>query len=181
MDETDTPHGIASERLGRSWLEAQGRLLHPHAIMLRFILVMCCLAALELGRSEGLAVGLALLWNGQCYQLLLMLRVREMVLAGDSGRLSPGSLDVPWVLRGITAHTLRGITTAGLVAAVLYFDPRAGIFALIACHLLTEWTGVMLGRVVDPLVQVEVERRVALLRGFEPPDGSDRGDFRHRG
>jgi len=162
------------------WLEAQGRLLHPHTVMLRFVAVLATLGALQLGRGEGYAFGIGLLWHGQLYQLLVLYRVRQVVLgliAGD-GRLRPGWVDVPWVLRGAPAHTLRYFSTVGVILGVLYINPRSGILPLVVLLLLTEGAGLMLGRVIDPLIQVEVDRRVAIRMGFRPKDGSDRGDYR---
>ncbi len=174
--------------LTEGWLEAQGRLLSPAAILLRFVLVMCCLGAVELGRGEGTAFGIGLLWHGACYQLLVISRLRETVLgrqeSGDKRPLRAGVagwMDVNWRLRGVVHHTLRGITTAGVVLVVLYFDSRVTIAALVVCHFGTELAGVMMGRVVDQLIQVEAERRVAVLRGFKQSEGSDRGDFRPMG
>ena len=172
--------GVAARERTRGWLEAQGRLLSPTSILLRFVMVAACVAALELGRNEGLAFAVAILWHGQCYQLLVLHRVRQLLL-DPKARLSPGWIDVPWELRGATHHMLRVTTSAGLAAAVLYIDPRVSVMALVACHFLTEGTGVMLGRVIDKLIQVEAERRVAVLRGEQPPEGFDRGDYRRMG
>lgn len=173
--------------LSRCWLERQGRLLSPTAILLRFVLVASCIAAIELGRKEGLAFAVALLWHGLLYQLLILGRVRQLLLDEQDPEdarprtIRPGWVDVDWRLRGITHHTLRGITTASLCAVVLYFNPLVGVAALIACHFLTEGTGVVLGRIIDPLLQVEVERRMAVMMGNRPRSGSDRGDFRSMG
>jgi len=151
---------------------------------MRFVLMVASLAAIELGRHEGAAFAFAVLFHGQLYQLFILQRIiahlRGAPTPGDSRpfRLQPGWLDVDWRLREANSHILRAAATAIGCAVVLYLRPSGTVMAILVLHVGSEASGVVRGRVLDRLVQVEVRLRVALERGEPAPEGWDRGDYR---
>lgn len=172
----------------RGWLEQAGRVLSPVSVAMRYALIVAAITAIELGYTEGISVGLAILATGQYIHANLIDRMQTTIEERKDPedprpiRLLPGWLEPNGHLLGINPITLRALLVVLSIVAIQLGNPQLGGFAgLFVLYTGTESTGKLLGRVVDNLVQVEVKRRVAIQLGHATPIGwgKHRGDQNH--
>ena len=173
-DPRDAPEVARRRRpLGPSWLEADGRIYSLQAITLRFCLLCAFIGAgaLSFGWRVGVSLGLILVYFTQLYQIATLQRM-VAVLQGrkpvDDPRpywLVPGWLEFDGRHQSAAFLAFRLLVALTTICGVLWLDHTASILAIVAAYGLQEGAGVFTLRVMGQLVEIEVQRRLAVARG----------------
>lgn len=167
----------------RGWLEEPGRVLSPSAVAMRYALIVATITAIELGYEQGITVAIAILAYNQFTHVHMLDRIQATLDARIDPedprptKLTEGWMELDGRLLGINPLTFRAMLIVVSIVVILLGAPKTGGFAaLFVLYSGTESTGVLFGKVVDNLVQIEVVRRVAIKLGGAIPIGWGRGD-----